>query len=79
MSDNTPDMDEDKKALLRKVLGFTGYVFAAFGVTSLIFPSAPADLLFGGDTEIAYIFGGALILVGVTDIVIANSIFKQKR
>lgn len=79
MSDNTPDMDDDKKALLRKVLSFTGYVFAAFGVASLIFPSAPAGFLFGGDTEIAYIFGGALILVGVSDIVIANTIFKQKR
>ena len=79
MSDNTPNMDDDKKALLRKVLSFTGYVFTAFGVASLIFPSTPAEFLFGGDTEIAYIFGGALILVGISDIVIANTIFKQKR
>ena len=80
MSDKpTSQLDEEKKKLLRRVLGFTGYVFAAFGIASLIFPAVPADFLFGGDTDIAYMFGGALILVGISDIVIANTIFREKR
>lgn len=80
MTSQTPnELPEEKKKLLRMVLSYTGYAFAAFGLASLVFPSGPADLIFDGDTELAYIFGGALVMVGISDIVIAYTIFKEKR
>lgn len=78
MSENS-QLPEEKKKLLRRVLSFTGYVFMAAGVASLIFPSALGDMIFGEDVETAKIFGAALLLVGVSDIVIAHTLFKEKK
>lgn len=80
MSNQSPNqLPEEKKKLLRTVLSMTGYVFAAVGLATLIFPSAIADMIFDGDIEMGYIFGGALMLVGVSDIVIAFTLFKERK
>lgn len=77
MSDKTPnDLTEEKKKLLRTVLIGTGYLFMAVGLASLAFPSGIADMIFGGDAQTGQIFGGALLLVGISDIVIAKTIFR---
>ena len=73
------NLPEEKKKLLRFVLSATGFIFAALGVASIIFPSAIGDMIFGGDSEMGKIFGAALLLVGITDIAIANTLFKEKR
>ncbi|MFP4313729.1 MAG: hypothetical protein ACLFR0_05310 [Alphaproteobacteria bacterium] len=73
------ELTEEKKKLLRAILSMTGYVFAAIGAAGLIAPSGIADLLLGGDIQTGYILSGALIMVGITDIVIAHTIFKEKK
>ena len=73
------DLPEQKNMIVRRVLSITGYIFAAVGLASFIFPAAIADVLFNGDIQMGYILGGALVFVGISDIVIANTIFKEKR
>jgi len=62
---------------IRMVLNLTGVGFILGGAFCLFSPELMNDLL-GFDAEIAQIFGGTLILVGIFDFVMARTIFKGK-
>jgi len=68
---------EEKKALIRMVLTLSGIVFGALGLTIMLMPSQVSDFMGSDDNTIAYIFGAALLMVGVSDIAIARILFKQ--
>lgn len=68
---------EEKKALIRMILTLSGIVFGALGLTILLMPSGISSFIGSDDYTIAYIFGAALLMVGVSDIAIARLLFKQ--
>lgn len=70
-------LPEEKKALIRTILTVSGIVFGALGLTILLMPSGISGFMGTDDLTIAYIFGGALLMVGISDIAIARILFKQ--
>jgi len=69
----------DTKAMLKMILQASGGMFLAGGAFILLSPSTVSDLLHF-DAMMTQILGGALMVVGITDIIIADKLFgKDKR
>ena len=78
MANNPNNMPEDKRRLLRNVLSMSGIFFFMCGMAIVAFPTY-GDMIFGeGETSISRIFGGALVMVGITDVFIAKFLFGER-
>ena len=75
---NLKNMPPEKKRLLRTVLTATGIIFFMCGMAIVAFPATYGEMIFGDEAEsTGRIFGGALVLVGVTDVFIAKILFGE--
>lgn len=73
---NPKNMPEGKKALIRTILTLSGFFFAALGAACLIMPQGFNEIIGQDKSNIAQILGAAFILVGLSDVAIAQIIFK---
>lgn len=64
--------------LVQTLLFFMGLIGATAGAFVLSYPEIIAGLLFNHDKEFAMIFGGALFIVGLTDVVLMKTIFNVR-
>lgn len=70
-------MREDKKATIRLILTICGAFLIVLGLSIIVMPDIITTFIITDDHSLAYIFGGALMMVGVSDIAIARILFKQ--
>ncbi len=66
------------KILVQTLLFLMGLIGATAGAFIISYPDIIAGLLFDGDKEIAMIIGGALFVVGLTDVVLMKTIFNVR-
>ncbi len=66
------------KILVQTLLFLMGLIGATAGAFIISYPDIIAGLLFDGDKEIAMIIGGALFVVGLTDVLLMKTIFNVR-
>lgn len=69
------EFSEEQKKRLNVILTACGVVFFALGASGFMFESALSDLL-NFEAGEAQVFSGALMFVGLIDIIIAKFMFK---
>ncbi len=68
---------EQKNEMVKKIIMLSGLVFIILGFYANLNTQAVSELI-GFDTETAQIFSYCLIIVGISDFIIATFLFRTK-
>lgn len=73
------NLPEDKKALIRNILTFSGIGFFMLGMALVAFPSYSVTFFGEGQETLGRILGIALVIVGITDAFIGKVLFRSNK
>ena len=72
------DHTQKQKQLLQNVMLFSGIVFVAVGLYTILSPEFLAGLFLDNDIEMGRILGGCLMMVGMMDVILSKVLFGTR-